>query len=1268
MADDSLNITITADGSAAADQLDVVVGKAAALKAAMDVAAAAGTASGAAIAEGGSVAAAAHEAAAGAAVKHAAAEEFLGGALTKVEVGTNAMARAMGALGLSTGEASERVLGLTEALDGVGKAALPLLAIGAAVLTVAAAFNFLKDGIEEASKAQATFATLSQAVANQGGNWKTAQEGVEKFLDAIEHATTYSRGEALEAMNSLVTAGTSLADSEKIVAIATDVAAASHKSLQDVVNTLKEAEAGRGRGLIQLDEKLKPLIESHAKLSTVLTKLANDMAGQAAAALDTNAGKSELLRNVLEHLGEEIGDHLLPMLNTGAELLITFAEQAEKAAPAVTSFFDSVITGADRAIGVLQGFAAAGVAALAISRDVAALASGHVASGALADIQNQLHAGKSGMLEAGHGILGDGKTQHPLADAFKAEDAEFKRERADAMAEIERIRNQALQNDMTVGADQKPKRAKKEKQGYEAGSYDFTAADMPTFDKGADDNQQKGLVASLSALTDGEENFQRNVKLATTAQQQQNAEWNLAAKQTADGKIAMSEITAVMDEQKKKLDELTANLGAQEKAATSATAAYNSFGKSLEEESARGVKPTKDQENALKNLKTAMDAANGSVTKSQGEIDKINGFLETNASKFKAASVEADTYAAKVAASDRADQDHLDRSILSLSDGLEAQIKAAKERDQKLDQQLQDEIATYGKSLAAQAAYYERRYQMAIAAGDIYSADAVALAEKIKSIDLDEYKARIDAQKQFLEQIQSTESTLVDGIIEKHQNLKQTLHDIWGDIVKDFEKNIEEMILKGSLLNGLNSSLMKFLGLGGGGAGAAGAGGSGALGAATSGASSGGLFGSLLGSDGSQSVASALPTGGGVTGLLYGSAASTSMSATAAAAATDNNDGNPYAYGNTKSDGGFSNDTSSGTSALGGGLSSALAGFGYGETLNTLLGGNTTWGAVGSGLGAGVGTIFGGPLGGAIGGALGGALGGLFGSTPTAAKDPDEFESSTGYGQDVADLQFGQSSANGTNYFPSAAIAKFVSEMNVSSGSINGGANQGMQSVNSNGTIASSGGIDAAEMWLSQNQNDTSAQLEQMGVSPAQFKQWVQLLGTSATGTGQYSHIAGDPNIGDVEVTGATSGGGTKSTYTALANALNSIITASSGSTGVVPTFSVTRAYNDPSIVTGTTATGTYTPTPTNLIGTPAAGTTTAGSNTAATGSAATDLVGRITPPGVAITINGNVVGPGGIEGISQEIAIALGRYAQGLVPGGNSATTQALSRFTGGS
>ena len=60
--------------------------------------------------------------------------------------------------------------------------------------------------------------------------------------------------------------------------------------------------------------------------------------------------------------------------------------------------------------------------------------------------------------------------------------------------------------------------------------------------------------------------------------------------------------------------------------------------------------------------------------------------------------------------------------------------------------------------------------------------------------------------------MQSKEETWLSTILTKHESFRSSLKTIWQGIVSDFEKNIEQMIMKSSFLTGINGSIASSFG------------------------------------------------------------------------------------------------------------------------------------------------------------------------------------------------------------------------------------------------------------------------------------------------------------------------------------------------------------------------------------------------------------------------------------------------------------------------
>jgi hypothetical protein len=1202
------------------------------------------------------------------------------------------LARAFGALGLETGVATERVFAFGESLELLKGIAPELVAIGAALVAVSSAFNFLHDGIEDAAKMQDAMATLAQAVKNQGGAWNDATEnGVERFLEAIERATIFSRGEAVEALNRLVNSGLSLQSAMKTVAIETDVASGAHMRLSEVTEQLLEAENGRALELERLDPKIKELIKSHADLSQILEELARHFSGDATAAANTYDGRMTRLDHTIGDIGLELGEHFLPMLSGAAQALIGIADEAERHEPQIISFFDKLITGAQTAARVISDAAAlisAGYAGM-VGDVQGMLDRGPAAQRALGDLGNWLGGAAINVTTLGQGLPTgaapppNAPDQSPFGDLVQRALANAKKEQAAALAALTSAKTSAwtgydpTMGNAHTGGGGAGRGAGAAEEPFQPISDDDIGK-MTSFEAAA-----KALDEYIKALTEHETSLREAVDLTTNAHDKAAAKTALLAQESKDGADAEQRLAAAHREQVTELAQLESAQRAAQEADNKALAALNSYGTSA----GHNAQKLKELEDAHTKAKKALDEATTSVDKMRTTMDATTAAydkarkqaLETAEANAEMASALNDAAAAnkrKVADEEATYGQSIDAQIAyytrqmsllnqhnsadiaiynSYADKIaELQIKAwedpriAAAQEAADRQKLADEEATYGKSLQQQIAYYTQRYALTTGSDQNDIEEHKRYLEQILSLEEDAYKQRIDAEKTFRTNLESAEDKILDDLIAKHESFRSVLKAIWQDIEANELKSLEATLTgPNGLLGGFNALLGGIFAPAGKGndpatqtatytkqtadntatlvqqlsGGIGGAAGSGSGFDLASAASLYGLTGIGAGAAGGAYLMSRLDTTS-ITSLFAG---------TAAAQDATNSGGMNGAEAMGGAWGNYGGATSTGLSAgakstagIIGGAAQLLASL---EPSSSMSGASQfiemIGGAVANAnplLGAGIDAF--------------GAILGLFGNKTNNPQDqPDNFESQTGYGQDIANLQFGQAGADGKYYYPDAATAAFVAAMGVAPGSINQGANQGMQAVNSNGTIASSGGIDAAEIWLAQNAKDTAAQLEAMGVSPAQFQAWVQQLGESATGSGQFSHIPGDSNIGDIMVTGATTGGGTKSTYSQLAADLAAIEQAAGG-TSLTPTFQITSALpGGPSVLSGQTGlynqqTGTDTP---NVAGA-------TGSSTAVTGSTT-----------VNVTVQGSVVSA---DDLATVISQSMYKAANGQIIG----------------
>jgi hypothetical protein len=1207
--DQSLTVQINTDASGATAGIAGVNAALDALIAKIQATSATGGAMGTELAAG-------HAVAAGAATEHAAAETILGESLGRVSSATNSAARLFSTLGFDTAEATERVEGLSEAMEGLGKAALPLLAIGATVLAVAEAFNFLKDGVDEAAKAQVAMTSLGVAVTNQGGDWSKAKSGVETFLDAIEKSTTYSRGEALEALNTLTAAGVSLSDSMHLVAVATDVAAGTHRSLTDVVNVLKEAELGRTRGLQQLDEHLVGVIKNHGELSTAVTILANDFSGQATAAANTFQGKTEQLQNSLAHIGEELGERLIPALTVATEVLIGIADAAEDSAPRVEAFFDKVISSVEHASRVFSDLARNAKFAMDIAAgDGAALIQDFKGNAdASTDLAHMVGSDLYSTPDPGAGA------SNPASDWMRQMTAKAARDQTEANKILQGYRQAALQNDAQMGNEPKDAKGKAAPDPESFGQAIDLSGDSSG--SGTATAAYKAEDADLKALTSSEDSYREAVKLASTAADEHAAKLALANKETVDATVSVNILKTAIDDEKTQLAAATAEQTRHQEAADAVGKAYNTL---LAQVKAAGVE-TRQQKDDLKELKEAYDLHNKAAGQAGSLVSTLTGEIESNSTALATQTQRLQTNAEAMAAQQRATEAIVD----AWDKQLDAAAKSnADEDDRRRTQQndLATENALYGTSLQYQLNFYRQRYANAVAADDQYSDQAKADFAKIISLEGDEYKERLDAQKAFVEEAQKLETSFLDDVLTKHQSLRDDLKSIFSDIEADFVKMIEQMILKSSLLNGLNSSLEKIFNIGG----------ASSTGGSPGGGGLGGLFGAVGGGSGGTGSSNSI-----VTGIdTPGQNATVDLGSQTVTALTGSSSGYSGPDMGNAGGGGANWGNASGFTARGA-IGGAAEGLAVSGIVSSIFGGNAANASIGGALGGAVGSI-GGPLGSAIGSVAGSILGGLFGSKATPATSPDIFDTKN-YGQGVANLTGQMAGANGQSFYS-----------NVTSQTGGLGEIGYIEEALAGATKITSGNQAG---WYTTAGGET--------LNPQEYQQLVSAFGISATGSGQlnFGH-----NIGQQWVTGAQGASTTPTSYSTLdALAASFLSQGGSGSTDA-SVFTVGRTY--PNMNLGTlNADGTYSETA-NGTTSPAVGKTptssTASTVTSGSGVTSDKEVGTPKTNGISLTININgnntIAGAGNMkaftEAIAGDVSTALQRYAAGQIPGGIAATAR---------
>ena len=203
------------------------------------------------------------------------------------------------------------------------KAALPA---AAALTAVTGALGLAAKAAAEDEQQQILLAT---AMTNTVAATDAQVKATEDMIGAFSRATGTADSELRPAFASLLLGTRDIEEATKALTIAQDVAIGSNKSLSEVSDALAKAYGGNMKGLQALSPEIKAMIKEGASLDTVMTVLADNFAGAAAASADTAAGKFKILKNSISETQESIGAALLPVVQAVLPVLQRFADWAQ---------------------------------------------------------------------------------------------------------------------------------------------------------------------------------------------------------------------------------------------------------------------------------------------------------------------------------------------------------------------------------------------------------------------------------------------------------------------------------------------------------------------------------------------------------------------------------------------------------------------------------------------------------------------------------------------------------------------------------------------------------------------------------------------------------------------------------------------------------------------------------------------------------------------------------------------------------------------------
>ena len=137
---------------------------------------------------------------------------------------------------------------------------------------------------------------------------------VEYYIGNLQKATGVLDDELRPAFQQLLTVTGSVTKSQDALATALNISAATGKSVQEVSAALTRAYSGNTTGLSRLGAGISKATLKTGNMEKIMAELNQKFAGQAAARLDTYAGKMDVLKVSAENASEIIGKGLLDSL------------------------------------------------------------------------------------------------------------------------------------------------------------------------------------------------------------------------------------------------------------------------------------------------------------------------------------------------------------------------------------------------------------------------------------------------------------------------------------------------------------------------------------------------------------------------------------------------------------------------------------------------------------------------------------------------------------------------------------------------------------------------------------------------------------------------------------------------------------------------------------------------------------------------------------------------------------------------------------------
>ena len=202
-----------------------------------------------------------------------------------------------------------------------------------AFLPATATIGALAAGLAEATKGAIEDAAAQDLLANNLRRTTGATDAIikstEDWISVQGQLLGISDDQLRPALAQLARATGSVTKSQKLVAQAMDISAATGKPLETVLNAVEKAYGGNMTALQRLAPEYRNIIKDGASFEEVMSNLERTTGGAASQAAQTAAGQFQRLSLAFSETKESIGAALLPVIEAALPVLQKFGTWAQ---------------------------------------------------------------------------------------------------------------------------------------------------------------------------------------------------------------------------------------------------------------------------------------------------------------------------------------------------------------------------------------------------------------------------------------------------------------------------------------------------------------------------------------------------------------------------------------------------------------------------------------------------------------------------------------------------------------------------------------------------------------------------------------------------------------------------------------------------------------------------------------------------------------------------------------------------------------------------